>query len=269
MTRSVSFLLAVLSAVLAFGQEIEVPKTVPSGDLIIARAKNASAKVIFWDPRGKFLFSPGVVYRNNQTPDVIVIGGGDGEYQIALKMILEDGSALQEYASCLRGGSGPGPGTPPPGPGPVLNDLGKISRDAARNLPASAKANIGKVVTVYREVIARAVAQDPAYSTIKDIQANLQAARAAAQGDVASWNVWSNAIKTEWDRMWEDSGGQVTRDNVLTFNRSVLAGLEAALASPTVTPAVPASNRADFRSLDEKLKKLTQITDEIERNRRK
>ncbi len=121
---------------------------------------------------------------------------------------------------------------PPPGPGPgpvdpTLDELGKKSFAAANGLPSVARSKCPAVAAAYRDVIKRAEGVENGYATVTEIQNKLNAARTDAQGDPAAWGPWNMAIKAEWDKLWQQSAGQVTKANVLAFHKSVAAGLEA------------------------------------------
>jgi hypothetical protein len=116
-------LLLMLFSLAAYGHEIDVPANVEGGHLIVARAKgDEKAKGFVWivaDQTGSWLLDNTIVFRDPRTPDVIVIGGGEGKYQLMLLTSLENGTLEQSTAVTFRGAViPPTPPTPPVPPTP-------------------------------------------------------------------------------------------------------------------------------------------------------
>lgn len=150
MSRILSLLLSLLVLASSYAHEIEVPANIESGHLIVARAKGEEkAKGFVWivaDQSGSWLLDNTLVFRDPRTPDVIVIGGGDGKYQLMLLTSLDNGTLEQATAVTIRGSINPvppgpvvppGPPQPPAPPAPVSGPRNVlVVYESARQTPA-------------------------------------------------------------------------------------------------------------------------------------
>ncbi len=234
MSRFLSLLLALLATTSTFAQlDLGIQDEVkPTGQYVTLQPKT-EAKAITYIGLSGIDPIPSAFLKDARWFLLDTRGLSKGRYRFAAVGSLDDEHVRVDF-SVVVGEPGPAPGPdPPPGPGPgpgptpTLDALGQKSYDAVKLLPSIAQSKAGAVAAVYRDVIAKAEALTSGYSSISEIQSKLQAVRAEAQGDPASWGGWNSVIKTEWDAAWQNSGGQLTRAQVIAFHKSVASGLEA------------------------------------------
>lgn len=129
----------------------------------------------------------------------------------------------------------PTPSPAPPAPDP-LDDIGQKSFLTAPKSPAV----LLNVVAAYDTVIFSAEQGKPGFTTIAEVQAQLQTLRQAAVGDPARWDRWGQAMKAEWEAFWNRASGPPSLADVIQFHKSVRAGLQAA-SKITTMQTVPMS----------------------------
>lgn len=233
MRQFLSITLALFSVASVFAQvDLGIPDEVKPTGQYVAMQPKTEAKAITYIGLSGVDPIPSAFLKDARWFLLDTRGLKAGRYVFVAVGSLDDEHTRHDFTVVI-GEPGPGPGpTPPPGPGPgpgpdTLDVLGKKSFDAAKALPAIAQNKATAVASAYRDVVARAEALETGYASVNEIQSKLSLARAEAQGDPASWNSWNNVIKAEWDNLWQQSAGQVTRQKVLEFHKSVASGLEA------------------------------------------
>lgn len=243
MKRLLPLLFLLISCVVS-AQEISLDAPDIAKEHTLVRVKVQSSQpgdYFLWDVIHGETFIEFEAYRRKGTGEQgIVFTGSPGRYLVKVTVLREDellaGKCLVLISGVEPPGPGPNPPTPPgptppgptPPPGPLTDEVAKASLDATALLPSLAKARIGQVLAAYRAVIKSAEAAEPGYATIQEIQSKLQADRALAQGDPASWAPWNDVMKVHWDSFWIKSAGKASKTEVLAFHKSVAMGLEIA-----------------------------------------